>query len=56
LLRSPLSALLTSLLVFFIGITFDTGLYSLPIALLFWSLLGLTVGAAARRGDHAATA
>lgn len=55
-LCAPLSGLVTSLLVFFLGITFDTGLYSLPIALLFWSLLGLTVGAASRPGDTASPA
>ena len=42
--RSPLSGLLVSLIAFLVGIIFDTGLYSLPIALLFWSLLGLAAG------------
>lgn len=44
--RSPLHGLIVSLLVFFVSMAFDTGLYSLPIALLFWSLLGLAAGAA----------
>lgn len=44
---SPLIGLAVSLVAFLVSIVFDTGLYSLPIASLFWSLLGLTVGSAA---------
>jgi hypothetical protein len=43
-----MSGLLAGLGVFLLSIAFDTGLYSLPIALLFWSFVGLTVGASER--------
>ena len=41
---SPIAGVIISLVASLISITFDTGLYSLPIALFFWSLLGWSVG------------
>jgi O-antigen ligase len=39
-----LSGLLIGIFAYLVGSTFDTNLYSLPLAVLFWFMVGLVVG------------